>query len=68
MTHDEAREHIGQRVAYRVAGDLAEDGVIDSVGTRFVYVRYDGDRYPKATDPADLTLIAATAPEGKGKA
>lgn len=57
MTLDEARDHIGEAVAYRAAGALAEDGVITSVGTRVVYVRYEGGRYPKATNPADLTLI-----------
>jgi hypothetical protein len=58
MTLDEARAHIGEAVAYRVAGELAEDGVITSVGNVAVFVRYEGDRHSKATDPADLTLIA----------
>jgi hypothetical protein len=60
MTLDEAREHAGEAVAYRAAGALAEDGVITSVGNVAVFVRYAGDLNSKATDPADLTLIAWT--------
>lgn len=61
MTLDEAREHIGRRVAYTAAGELTEDGVITSVGNVAVFVRYDGDRHSKATDPADLTLAHGDA-------
>jgi hypothetical protein len=57
MTLDEARQHVRSRVSYRVAGQLAEDGHIESVGSRVVFVLYDGDRFAKATDPADLTLV-----------
>jgi hypothetical protein len=58
MTLEEAREHTGHGVIYRRPGQLAEDGTISSVGERLVFVLYAGDRYPKATDPADLTLLA----------
>jgi hypothetical protein len=61
VTLDEAREHIGQSVAYRAAGALAEEGVITSVGNVAVFVRYDGDLHSKATDPADLTLAHGDA-------
>ena len=57
MTLDEARENLRGRVSYRVAGQFAEDGEITSVGERCVFVLYDGDRYPTATDPANLTLV-----------
>jgi hypothetical protein len=67
MTLDEARAHIGATVAYRSAGALAENGAITSVGNVAVFVRYEGDRYPKATDPADLTLITEAA-QGSGNA
>lgn len=59
MTIEEAREHTGERVTYRRPGDLAEEGAITSTGDRFAFVLYDGDQHPKATDPADLELLAA---------
>ena len=49
-------------MTYQRSGDFAggpERGVIKAVGTRFVFVRYDGDLHAKATDPADLTLTGA---------
>jgi hypothetical protein len=64
VTLDEARAHIGDGVVYRHpwCGCEGDDGVITSVGTRFVFVRYR-DQHPgadgRATDPADLTLLAA---------
>lgn len=61
MTLDEARAHAGEAVAYRAAGEVAEDGVITGVGSVAVFVRYAGDRHSKATDPADLTLTAEAA-------
>ncbi len=61
MTLDEALECIGETVTYRPAGQLAEHGVITSVGNRLVFVRYAGDLHSKATDPADLTLPADDA-------
>lgn len=61
MTLDEARDHIGHGVVYRSGEDLAEDGVITGVGA-LVFVRYKGDQHAKATCPADLTLLAPSAP------
>ena len=58
MTIDEARGHIGRRVAYRGAADEDEKGKITAVGRLYVFVRYDGDEHGIATDPADLTLLA----------
>jgi hypothetical protein len=61
MTLDEAREHVGEGVVYRTAYGNTEDGVITSVGDRWVFVRYTGDQRSKATDPGMLHLLAAGA-------
>lgn len=53
MTLNECRAAIGQRVIYASDRDR-EEGTIASVNQRYVFVIYDGDRSPKATDPADL--------------
>ena len=64
MTIDEARAHIGHGVVYLKGTDRAEYGVITSVSSRHVFVRYNRDDIPVvlvpslATDPADLTLLA----------
>ena len=60
MTLGEAREHLGEDVIYRTA-DGKTDGVITSVGDRWVFVRYAGDQRSKATDPGMLRLLAAGA-------
>jgi len=39
-----------------------EDGIISSVGEQYVFVRYKGDFFGKATDPARLTLLAVSSP------
>ena len=64
VTIDEARGHIGDRVAYRPARSAlpAEDGVISSVSDRFVFVRYGSSVTSAATDPADLTLLTGEMP------
>jgi hypothetical protein len=54
MTLGEAREHLGEGVVYRTAYGKTEDGVITSVGDRWVFVRYAGDQRSKATDPVPL--------------
>jgi hypothetical protein len=62
VTLDEAREHLEEDVVYERAGDFAggpDRGVIKAVGTRSVFVCYDGDLSAKATNPADLTLAGA---------
>lgn len=64
MTLDEARAHIGHGVVYRPrehrpwAGP-SEDGVITDVGHIWVFVCYGSPgSTPRATNPADLTLLA----------
>ena len=59
MTLGEALAHIGEPVIYRNVYGQAEQGVITSVGDRFVFVRYPG-RAPHgiATHPLDLELLA----------
>jgi hypothetical protein len=36
---------------------LLEDGVITSVNSRFVFVRYGSDTHAKSTDPKDIEYI-----------
>ena len=59
MTVDEARASIGRRVEYRPPHPAlpAEEGVITSVNSRFVFVRYGDDLTAKATPPEHLTLL-----------
>lgn len=54
MTLDEARELIGHGVVYRPHNGAAEDGVITDVQGQYVFVRYRGDEWAKATSPGDL--------------
>jgi len=62
VTLDEAHDHIGDGVVYRRPGSpvsQAEDGLIVRVGERFVFVCYGTPgSTPRATDPADLELLA----------
>jgi hypothetical protein len=60
MTLEQARERIGDGVVYRSGGD-AEDGVITSVNSTYVFVRYRGDTGSKATYPEDLEFLARKA-------
>ena len=57
MTLEQAAANVGRRVLYRTAHGQ-ESGVITSVGTVFVFVRYGSDTGSKATDPESLTLEA----------
>jgi hypothetical protein len=53
----EAREAEGQRVTYAPTGGPVEHGTITGFSTAvYIFVRYDGDRNSKATDPALLEL------------
>ena len=61
MTLSEARDHAGHGVIY-ATGHRAEDGVITSVGDRWVFVRYAGDQHSKATAPELLTLLREDQP------
>lgn len=59
MTLDEAREYVGEAVIY-YNGRGREDGVITSVGTRYVFVRYRGSLHENsiATPAERLALLA----------
>lgn len=61
MTLDEAREHIGNKVVYRAAhvpvGSPGEEGVVTSVNSSMVFVRYGADAQSKATYPGDISPI-----------
>lgn len=60
MTLEQAQQHIGSGVVYTAPhGSKREDGVITSVGSQFVFVRYGADRVSKATHPQNLQLLAA---------
>lgn len=60
MTLDEARARIGDGVVYAPRYGAREDGVITSVSSRFVFVRYGATVYGKATAAADLTFASPT--------
>jgi hypothetical protein len=57
VTLEEAAAHIGAGVVYIPEHGAREDGVITSVTSRWVFVRYRGDAGSKATSPGDLTLL-----------
>lgn len=57
MKLEEARDHIGDGVVYSPSHGKGEDGVITSVNTQWVFVRYIGDMHSKATAPDQLTLL-----------
>lgn len=56
MTLEEARASIGRTVTYRTYSGRLDTGVITSVDSRFVFVRFNGDERSKAADPAWLVL------------
>jgi hypothetical protein len=76
MTAEEAREALARDNAPAVVfrppgGEKAEDGVITSVGEKWVFVCYGRGTTSAATDPACLTLLATPEPgdsseEGSG--
>ena len=57
MTIDEAKQYVGSGVVYD-SGQGKQDGVISSVNSTWVFVRYSGDLHSKATDPNHLSLLA----------
>lgn len=64
ITLEQARERVGSEVTYLPPGECrcgAEDGVITSVGSGVVYVRYGDDSGSRATDPAALEFLAPHA-------
>jgi len=61
MTLDEARaalqgDDAAARVVYAPRPGETQEGVITEVRGYFVFVRYDGDDFSKATRPEDLSL------------
>lgn len=55
MAIDPKRTDVGRRVLYcPYVGAAPEPGVITSFNDAYVFVRYDGDAFSKATDRADL--------------
>lgn len=47
---------IGRRVIYRSpGGDIVEEGWVVVLNNHFVFVRYRGDQYTKATRRQDLS-------------
>jgi hypothetical protein len=56
MTLDEAREHLAEPVVRRSRGVEAR-GIISSVNSRWVFVRYESNPQPQATRPEHLTLL-----------
>jgi hypothetical protein len=59
MTLDEARDRVGDAVAYHPAGGEPERGTITAASTVYVFVQYPGERGVRATHPEDLTLSTA---------
>jgi hypothetical protein len=57
MTLEQARASIGEHVVYRPRPDMIERGEISGVGALYVFVRYDGEQYGKATPPEWLELV-----------
>lgn len=60
VTADEARELIGQPVAYRASRTSPpERGIVDHVGIEgYVYVRFGRDKTPEPVHPTLLTVEA----------
>lgn len=58
MTLEESRLGIGRRVIYKpyknCSSKNTEYGIITSVNSRFVFVRYGSDINSKATNPVDI--------------
>jgi hypothetical protein len=59
----------GDRVVYMPRGGMAmpENGEVTKVGLRFVFVRFDGENWPKATAREDLSLEESKEPECDGR-
>lgn len=60
MTITEARDHEGERVIYDSGHGTVEAGEICRCNDFFVFVRYDGEEWPKATAPEQLTFERET--------
>ncbi len=56
MTLAEAKAYVGKRVIYRVGTSEEEEGVIESVNSSYVFVRYGSDKRTQATLPRFLSV------------
>lgn len=64
-----AAAHVGDGVVYDPGnGQPREDGVITSVNSRYVFVRYHGDTGSKATPAQALRLAGETPARQEGGA
>lgn len=59
ITLKDAANRIGDAVIYRPRPGHVEQGYISSVGLRYVFVRYGGNRQAQATHPRDLDFGGA---------
>jgi hypothetical protein len=56
ISPEDAAQNIGRKVVYRL-GYRTEEGVITSVNSRYVFVRYGSDVHSKATLPQFLEFV-----------
>lgn len=66
MTLEQALDHIGDEVVYHPMFAPAEYGVITGASSLMVFALYPDFKYPQATRPGDLELLAATAAGTEG--
>jgi hypothetical protein len=52
---------LGRGVVYTPRTGPREDGVITSWNDKYIFVRYDGDRVSKATNPGNLDFLGGPA-------
>jgi hypothetical protein len=57
VTLEECAENIGKKVLYSAPPGEAEEGLLDSVGRKWAYVRYLRSPQPVATHPDYLVLM-----------
>ena len=62
MTLDLAKGSLGRGVVWRSGTSEERTGIITFTGGESAFVQFAGDHFSKATNPADLTLIAAKVP------
>lgn len=62
MRTEETSAHIGHGVVYDPGHGEPETGWIERVTDRYVFVRYCGENWPKATPPERLTPLGPFAP------
>jgi hypothetical protein len=64
ITLAQARQRVGDGVVYRPDEGDPEQGVVSSVGERWVFVRYGSDSGAKATEPGMLDWLAPSPAGG----